>query len=60
MCGDYPVVEFFPKYEDLTVGDLPHLVAVTEKVIHEWLVGFLSRKIRTLLDEERAGLILEA
>ena len=26
MCGDFPVVEFFPKYEDLTVDDLPHLV----------------------------------
>lgn len=53
MCRGRPVpVEFYPEYEDLTMDDLPHLIAVIEKVVHEWLGNLLALRFREFSDAQ--------
>ena len=61
MCRGRPVpVEFYPKYEDLTMDDLPHLVAVLEKVVQEWLGNLLVLRFREFLYMQYAQAIADA
>ncbi len=60
MCRGRTVpVEFYPKYEDLTKDDLPHLIAVIEKVVHEWLGNLLALRFREFLDAQYEQAITE-
>ena len=51
MCRGRAVpVGCYPEYKDLTMDDLPHLIAVIEKVVHEWLGNLLALRFREFLD----------
>ena len=61
MCRGRSVpVGFYPEYKDLTMDDLPHLIAVIEKIIHEWLGDLLTLRFGEFLDMETERALADA